>query len=330
MAEQRVIVVSEVAPKLTEFTGAAAKKFLRDYVAYENRLDATEAQMPLRRCLDPDDLDTLIQCSEDMTIEVVRELAEAAAAPAELAEATATAAARAREATATAAATARETAAAARGRGRPPRRNVQTPLRDLREEEPTRADAAEAAEGDSSDDEEPLRDRVVRLSNAHIEAMLVHVLGPESTVEATRLLQDVKMSKDPAFSRLGIATNYVREWKDTLRWCKNFLPPGKVMVRTFLRKVVPKKLAQTLVDLGLKKIETVMIQFVAEYQRCVKAKNVLTGMEAPVPIVTGNGHSTGSNGARSSGGGKPLSITSGQTPAPTSAKTNTKKKSDDS
>ena len=246
MAEQRVIVVSEVAPKLTEFTGAAAKKFLRDYVAYENRLDATEAQMPLRRCLDPDDLETLIQCSEDMTIEVVREPAEATAAPAELAEATATAAARAREATATAAAsareatttaavTARETAAAARGRGRPPRRNVQTPLRDLREEEePTRT---EAAEGDSSDDEVPLRDRVVRLSNAHIEAMLVHVLGPESTVEATRLLQDVKMSKDPAFSRLGIAANYVREWKDTLRWCKNFLPPGKAMVKTFLRNV---------------------------------------------------------------------------------------------
>ena len=71
MAEQRVVVISEVAPKLTEFTGAAAKKFLRDYVAYENRLDATEAQIPLRRCLEPDDLETLLQCSEDMGIDVV-------------------------------------------------------------------------------------------------------------------------------------------------------------------------------------------------------------------------------------------------------------------
>lgn len=320
MADQRVIVVSEVAPRLTEFTGAAAKKFLRDYVAYENRLDATDSQMPLKRCLDPDDLETLIQCSEDMKIEVVRE-------PAAVAEPAATAA--------TAAASSRETAAAAKDRGRPPRRNIQTPLRDLMEDElSARGDAAAAEKGDGSDDEVRSRDQVVRLSNAHIEAMLVHVLGPESTVEATRLLQDVKMSKDPVFSRLGIATNYVREWKDALRWCKNFLPPGKAMVKIFLRNVVPRKLAQTLEDLGLKKIETVMIQFVAEYQRCVKAKKVLTGMEAPVPIVTGGGQSTGSTGggggARSSGGNKPVSGASGPTPAPTSAKTDTKKKSDDS
>ena len=77
MAEQRVVVVSEVAPKLTVFDGPAARKFLRDYVAYENRLDATEAQVPLRRCLEPNDLETLLDCSEDLRIEVVREPAAA-------------------------------------------------------------------------------------------------------------------------------------------------------------------------------------------------------------------------------------------------------------
>ena len=305
MAEQRVVVISEVAPKLTEFTGAAAKKFLRDYVAYENRLDATEAQIPLRRCLEPDDLETLLQCSEDMGIEVVREPAAAAAAGAAAAAAA---------------------AAAVRGRGRLPRRNIQTPLRDLGldAEEPPRGGRDDASEGGSDGDE--IKDQVVRLSNAHIEAMLVHVLGPESVVEATRILHEVTMSKDPAFSRLGIATNYVREWKDALRWCKNFLPPGKALVKLFLRNVVPKKLAYSLEDLGLKKIETLMVKFVAEYQRCVKAKKILTGMEAsPAPEAKSVRSNEGkSSGGKSTGGG------ASATAAQSSAKpANTSKTKDD-
>jgi hypothetical protein len=122
-------------------------------------------------------------------------------------------------------------------------------------------------------------------------------------MESTQILNDITMSKDPAFSRLGIATNYVREWKEALRWCKNFLPPGKALVKLFLRRVVPKKLALTLGDLGLKKIDTMMVQFVAEYQRCVKAKKVLTGMDSAPSVPEAK--SSRSNDVRPSGG-KPL------------------------
>ena len=313
MAEQRVVVVSEVAPKLTVFDGPAARKFLRDYVAYENRLDATEAQVPLRRCLEPNDLETLLDCSEDLRIEVVREPAAAAAAPA---EPVAAAAAPAEPAAA---------AAAGRARGRLPRRNIQTPLRDLEleaEDPPNAGVPAPEGGADAADaggeHEEVAVDRVVRLSNAHIEAMLVHVLGPESVMDSTQILQDITMSKDPAFSRLAMATNYVREWKEALRWCKNFLPPGKALVKLFLRRVVPKKLANALTDLGLKKIDAMMVQFVAEYQRCVKAKKVLTGMDTAPSVPEAK--SSRSNDVKPSGGKPPGGGTSAPAPQ-SSAKT---------
>lgn len=66
-----------------------------------------------------------------------------------------------------------------------------------------------------------LPDRVVWISNARVEAMIIHVLGPESSMEATRNLQEIGMAKSAAFSYLGTATNYVEEWKDALRWYKS-------------------------------------------------------------------------------------------------------------
>ena len=50
---QKVIVVTEPAPRLKEFDGPAAMKFLRDCQAYENRLEDTEAQVQMRQCIDP-------------------------------------------------------------------------------------------------------------------------------------------------------------------------------------------------------------------------------------------------------------------------------------
>ena len=41
MAQQKIVVVSEVAPRLESLDGVAARKFLRDYVAYEMHLEAT-------------------------------------------------------------------------------------------------------------------------------------------------------------------------------------------------------------------------------------------------------------------------------------------------
>ena len=249
MAEQRVIVVTEVAPKLKEFSSAAAREFLREYVAYENRLDATEAQMPLRRCIEPEDLETLLQCSEDMSIEVVR------AAPVPVVP----------------------LAAPREPRARAARMDIQTPLRNL---PPQEFEEEEEEEEEKEDNGEDVPDQVVWMSNAHIEAMIIHVLGPESVVESTRILQEIKMSfKDTAFSRLGTATNYVRQWKDALRWCQNFMPRDKPMKKIFIRNMYPRKFAMAMDDLGMRSIEKMMITFVSEYQKCVKAKKVLTGMD---------------------------------------------------
>ena len=73
MAEQKIVVVSEVAPRLESLDGVAARKFLRDYVAYEMRLEATESQVPMKRCIEPEALTVLIiDNSEDWDVIVER------------------------------------------------------------------------------------------------------------------------------------------------------------------------------------------------------------------------------------------------------------------
>jgi hypothetical protein len=292
MAEHKVVIVSELAPRLREFSSAAARKFLREYVAYENRLDATEAQTPLRRCLEPDDLETLLQCSTNMRCEVVRET-PAAAVPAPTAAATA--------ATETSTTTGSSATTSSRGAAPAPvtrsqtsraaRSAVQTPLRSL-------GSLQEMSDGDGSDEEnerdnlveeQVAPDRVVWMSNAHIEMMIVHVLGPEDQTETSRILRNIKMGKETPFSLLGQATNFVRDWKDALRWCKNYLPRQKAMMKFFLGNVMPKKLAYALEDLGIKTVDRLMIKFVDEYQKCVKARKVLTSMETVSELPGKNG-----------------------------------------
>ena len=75
MAERQIIVVSEVAPRLSVFATEAARTFLRDYVSYENRLGVNEVKIQMKKCMEPDDLDTLLECSEPLEgFTVVREL----------------------------------------------------------------------------------------------------------------------------------------------------------------------------------------------------------------------------------------------------------------
>ena len=78
MAERQIVVVSEVAPRLREFETEAAKTFLREYVSYENRLGVNEAKIQMKKCVEPEDLDTLLECSDPLEgYTVVRELPEA-------------------------------------------------------------------------------------------------------------------------------------------------------------------------------------------------------------------------------------------------------------
>ena len=169
MAEQRVIVVTEVAPRLKDFTGPEARKFLRDYVAYENRIDTTEAQTPLRRCLEPEDLETLLQCSEDMAIEVVR---QAAAPPVAVAPTAAGSqdGASSSSARATAAPTAVAHGTRARASvvapSRDARRDIQTPIRTM----PGLGEERDNQAENQDQEEENAPDQVVWMSNAHPRA----------------------------------------------------------------------------------------------------------------------------------------------------------------
>ena len=73
MATQRVVIVTELAPKLKEFDGPAPMKFLKDYEAYENRIEDMKTLVTMRQCIEPGDLEALLQCSEDMEgVEVIR------------------------------------------------------------------------------------------------------------------------------------------------------------------------------------------------------------------------------------------------------------------
>ena len=66
--------------------------------------------------------------------------------------------------------------------------------------------------------------QVLYLSDAHVELMLIHALGPKDIFESVAILKDVKMQSKEPFARLSVATNYVRDWKDAMRWCSKQLP----------------------------------------------------------------------------------------------------------
>ena len=77
MASSKVILVNEAAPYLEAFDGPAVRKHLRDFAAYQNRLGASEVSVSLCRTMDPEDLDSYIQTSDNMRgVKVLRRLPE--------------------------------------------------------------------------------------------------------------------------------------------------------------------------------------------------------------------------------------------------------------
>ena len=252
MAERKIVVVSELAPRLREFEAGAARRFLKEYVAYENRLEASEAQVPLKRCIEPEDLDTLMQCSEDMVgVRVIKKMPEGVDE-----------ARRNRVRVNIAPVTPRALA-------------VEMDSEDEGGEEG--AGGEESVEGETVPEGDP---EVLYLSNAHIEMMLVHALGPADEAEASDILRAVKMPRDPPFSKLSTATSFVRDWKDAMRWCLRWLPRDKILTKFFLANVQPKKLAYSLENTGVKRIGEVMNLFLQAYRKGVNAKKTLAGMDA--------------------------------------------------
>jgi hypothetical protein len=205
----------------------------------------------MRQCLTPGDLETLLACVDDMDVEVVREMPEGVAAANVRVE-------------------------------------MQTPIA------PVRLAPAMAEEDESSDDGstqpdvrgDRLPERVLYLSNAHIELMLIHALGPADVTEACAILRVIKMAKDVPFTKLSTATSFIREWKDGLRWCGALCPPEKAMVRFFLDAVIPRKLAYAIKNTGVRTVEAAMNMLFVEYRRGYNAKNLLTGIEDSARLDT--------------------------------------------
>ena len=243
MAERQIIVVSEVAPRLRELKAEAAKTFLREYRSYENRLGPTEVKMLMKRCMEPLDLDTLLDLTHPLRgYTVIREL------PAE----------------------------------GPQREKVRTEV--LSPIVPR--NLIETLNEDIDDDEDEMETIpegipvLLYMSNAHIEAMLLQELGPQSDEESTDILKRIRMDPEAVpYSSLVLATTHVREWKDALQWCAAHLPRQRSLVKLFLEKIYPRKLASALEIDGCRKIKDCMAKFIMKYRKGVAAKKDLFHLE---------------------------------------------------
>ena len=256
--DQRVIVVSEAPPLMESLDASAARTFLRKYKGYEMRVDNRQALVPMKRLFSPEDYETLVECTTDDLRRRGMRIAEA------------------------------------RQEQRLPEQLPRNPA-DVNPEGEVNAIGAGGDAGDASvaaaaevqgvmhevfdsDDDELPEVILIKNSNEHVEEMLIEMFGPESQTEAIKLLKQIKMEKDSVFSNLALATNYKREWKLALHWCKKHTMKGKTLVKQFLFGVQPQKLATTLGYSEFEDIYELMDEFVKAYKHGVRAKRDLAGM----------------------------------------------------
>jgi hypothetical protein len=207
--EQQFIVVTEKAPRLLALEVSAASTFLHEYANYTNRVEDVNGMVPMRRCLEAQDLEELVEATDGI-IAILPAGVLPPVAP----------------------------------------QNVAANL--FAEMAGEEADIEE--EGAESDAETVPDGAYVRLSNEHVTAMIVSVLGPEDVVESGELFDLLKMKReDKQFSSLAQATTYLRYWKATEQWCSLHMPKSKYLVRKFVWGVQPKKFAQSLEMQGVKK-----------------------------------------------------------------------------
>ena len=62
MADRRIIVISELAPRLKNLKPVQVREFLSEYFSYQNRTDESEMVSAMRSLINPHDLDTLVMC----------------------------------------------------------------------------------------------------------------------------------------------------------------------------------------------------------------------------------------------------------------------------
>ena len=240
--EHQIIVVSEVAPRLRVFETEPAKEFLREYGSYENRLNPNEGKKQMSKCMEPGDLLTLQTLAEPLEgYLLVYELPPAGEE---------------------------------RDRVRV---DMQSPIRPVN----LAAAIREEDEDDEEEEEEEERDipMILYNSNAHIELMILRVLGPQSQEESILILKKIKMPKDSTYGSLAVAAVFMRQWAEGVRWCAAFLPREKSLVKIFLANIYPRKLAATMENQEIKKIQRCLDTFLRTYKIGVAAKRTLSTLE---------------------------------------------------
>ena len=127
---------------------------------------------------------------------------------------------------------------------------------------------------------------IVPLSNAHIELMLVQLVGPKNSDQVVLLMKQVRMEKNPEDINMSLAADYIRRWKAVARWGRRHLPKQKAMIRAFTEGVCPKRLAQSLINEDCKLIEECMTSFLDKFCTWVAAKQTTNSYDDGEPRRT--------------------------------------------
>ena len=115
----------------------------------------------------------------------------------------------------------------------------------------------------------------LKWSNAHIEAMILHLLGPSDCDEAAAMFGSITMSEDSVWedrTAVPAAAEYHRKWEEMLRWCSRHLPHPKALVETFISNLQPRPLAAMLKKRYLKDIHECMTVFLSLFMEGLKSK----------------------------------------------------------
>ena len=140
--------------------------------------------------------------------------------------------------------------------------------------------AAEDSESEEEEEEEKEEDVTVfvKLSNEHVVAMLITYLGPNDVVASGELFEAIKMKKDKEpFSARSSATQYLRDWKTTERWCALQMPNEKFLVKKFVWGIHPNRFAKNIDMLCLRKLTLCKRNFMTTFNRNYNARVTLKG-----------------------------------------------------
>ena len=239
--KQRFIAVTESAPTLTGLEAELAMKFVEDYDGYRHRNEGQTELVPMRLCLDRDDLDYLLavtdgQVAFETAVEVPLAVPEGTSLVADL------------------------NAETAGGAGS----NTEADVSDDSSSEATTV----KIDRDNK--------KVKRLSNEHVLLMLVIELGPQNVDESHEVFEKLRLKQcEVMFSSMSNAITYIKSWKVALNWCQRQIPKQKFLVKQFIKGLPTQDFKSKLAKKEYNKLDDVMRAFLNDYKAAVNAKKQL-------------------------------------------------------